>query len=560
MRASDTDHPAAMFRKAVEQHRQGRFADALNSYDALIRLKPYAAMVHYNRGLVLHALSEFDDAIRSYDRAIALKPDHAEAHHHRGIALRKLTRPEDAVRSYDHAIRLKPDHAGAWYNRGNAFRDLTRPEDAVRSYDAAIKLKPDHVGAHANRGHALWDLGRPEEALRSFDQAIRLKPDHAGAHFGRANMLYELRRPGEALESYERAVELNPDAAEMHVGKGNALKELKRLDDAIDSYDRAIAIRPEFAEARWNKSVCQLLLGRFDEGWRLYEWRKKLPGRAGPRRHPQPEWTGTEGLEGKTLLVRAEQGLGDTIQFCRYARLAREKGANVILAVQEPLIGLLGGLDPAVEVVGMAAEVTGFDYQIALLSLPLALWTGRRNYRAAIPYLRAEPGRIGKWRDLFGKDGFRVGICWQGNKQERADIGRSFPLRHFERIAKIPRVRLISLQKGDGIEQLGDLPPGMRVETLGAFDTGPDAFVDTAAVMENLDLVISADTAVAHLAGALGRPTWIALKYIPDWRWLLDRSDSPWYPSAQLFRQTQRDDWSAVFAAMETELRKIASR
>jgi hypothetical protein len=391
------------------------------------------------------------------------------------------------------------------------------------SHDRAVALKPGYALAHFNRGNTLRDLGRPDEALASYDCAIQLTPDLAGAYLGKALLLRDRKRSGEAIATFDRALELTPGDVLAALGKG----------------------------------MCLLQLGRFEEGWPLYEWRKKKSD-CNYREYPQPVWSGTESLEGRTLFICAEQGLGDTIQFCRYAQLARKLGAKVIFAAPDPLVRLLKDLGLGIDVVGMSSQLPDFDFYIALMSLPLAFRTSLANCPANMPYLRAEPERVASWRERLGNQGFKIGISWQGSKGLEVDAGRSFPLRCFEGLAKLPDVRLISLQKNDGFEQLLELPPGIRLATLGAdFDIPPDAFVDTAAVMESLDLVITSDTAIAHLAGALGRPVWVALKHVPDWRWLLDRPDSPWYPTMRLFRQPAPNDWFAVFAAMESQLRAM---
>ncbi len=552
---SSANSVQTLFAAAVDHHLRGRVADALALYDAVIRSNPNMAAAHCNRGLLLQSLGRTDEALASYDRAIRLEPRYADAHFNRAIALRHLGRPGDAVKSYDRAIAARPDHSEAHCNRANALRDLARPEEALQGYDRSIRLNPRFAEAHYGRGNALQDLGRLDEALASFDRAIALRPDFAEALGNRGNVLRMLGRAREALQSCDRALALKPRAAEAHTGKANALKDLMRLPEALQSYDRAIALEPDDADAHWNKALCLLLMGRFEEGWPLYEWRKKKFEPQDPQSHSLPVWSGAEDLQGRSLLIRAEQGLGDTIQFCRYAPLAQAKGASVTLAVQKPLTRLLATLDPAIAVIGTDAKSGDFDYRIALLSMPLACRTDVGSCPSTVPYLHAEPDRVARWSERLGSEGFRIGICWQGNKASDADAGRSIPLRCFAGLAGIPGVRLISLQKNDGIEQLNDLPSGLTVEVPGEdFDAGPDAFVDTAAVMENLDLVVTCDTAVAHLAAALGRPTWVALKHVPDWRWLLDRSDSPWYPTVTLFRQKQPGDWSAVFAAMEAAL------
>ncbi len=594
MSSSKTPDAATLLRQAVDHHMRGRLADALALYDTVIRSNPNLAAVHCNRGIVLQTLGRFDDAVRSYDRAIALEPRYADAYYNKATVLRHVNRPDDAVRNYDLAIEFKPDHVEAHTNKGVALRDLGRPEEALHSFDRAIALRPGVAIIHYQKGNALQDLGRLDEAVRSFDEAIAQQAHFPEAHYNRAIALQSLKRLKEAVASYDCALACKPDFAEALYNKANTLRELKRPDDAIEAYDRAIALRPGFAAAHFNrantlrdlgllpealqgydrtiesdsahagaycnKGVCLLTMGRFDEGWPLYEWRKQKFEPSQRRSFPQPAWSGKEDLRGKTLFVYAEQGLGDTIQFCRYAPLARQMGAKVILAVQGPLIRLLGSLDPEIVIIALEAPPPEFNFHIALPSMPQAFHTDADNCPAAIPYLRAEPDRVARWKGRLGENGFKIGICWQGNRNAEIDAGRSFPLRLFESLARIPGVRLISLQKNDGAEQLHNLPAGMAVETLGEdFDAGPDAFVDTAAVMENLDLVITSDTAIAHLAGALARPVWVALKFVPDWRWLLGRTDSPWYPTMQLFRQWRRDDWAGVFAAMETQVRALVA-
>jgi hypothetical protein len=297
------------------------------------------------------------------------------------------------------------------------------------------------------------------------------------------------------------------------------------------------------------------LSGEFAQGLPLYEWRKELNPAPAPS-VPGPAWLGEVDIAGKTLFVYADQGVGDTIQFSRYAKLAEERGAHVIFALPPQLRELFTGLSATIRIVAPGEPTGGFDYHCALMSLPLAFRTTLADVPTTVPYLFADPLRVAKWRQRIGARGFKVGIVWQGSRN-RIDVGRSVPPEMFERLATIPGVRLISLQKGDPLSQGRDL----GVEVLGDdFDAGAQAFLDSAAVMTHLDLVITCDTALAHLAGALGRPTWVALKHVPDWRWLLDRTDSPWYPSMRLFRQSRRGDWDGVFAAMRSALASLAQQ
>jgi tetratricopeptide (TPR) repeat protein len=548
--------------RAVALLKLQRPREALSAADAALALQSGFAEAHVARAEALLGLGSGDAALESSDTAIRLKPNLAEAHVCRANVLLAASRNEEAIAGYDMAIALNPGLAAAHNNRGNALRELGRNQEALAGYDTAIGLQPDFAEAFNNRGKALNDLYGPEAALESYNRAIALVPEYAAAHSNRGNMLLILGRPQQALAGHDTAIALQPENFRAHNNRGNALLDLKLPDEALHSYERAIALRPDYAEGHWNRGIALLLKGKFREGWREYEFRHRCMGFAAPQEiYPVDRlWTGAQALAGKILLIHCEQGLGDTIQFCRYALLAQSMGASVLLAPQQGLARLLARLNPAVTVMDSGAA-RAFDYHVPLLDMPLVCQTRLANIPAPIPYLAAEPERCTYWRDRIGEHGFKIGICWQGNRTAPSDIGRSFPVRHFENISRLTGVRLLSLQKGQGAEQLDSLPSGMVVERLPApFDDGPDAFIDTAAVIANLDLVITSDTAVAHLAGALGQSTLLALKHVADWRWLLDRNDTPWYPNTRLFRQQAHGDWPHVFARMEAHLLTLLRR
>jgi Tfp pilus assembly protein PilF len=464
-------------------------------------------------------------------------------------------RAQEALAGLDRALALAPSHVPAHLCRGLALNAVRRLEDACGAFERALVIQPDCVPAHVNRAATLQQLGRSREALDASDRAIALQPGFAPAHCNRGLALNDLERPLEALDSYDRALAIDPDFAAAHGNRGKALQALNRPEEALAAYHRVTSLQPDAAQAYVNASHTHLLLGEFERGWALYEWRKLLPKPLGNRSLAKPLWLGSPDLAGRRLLLHWEQGLGDTVQFCRYAKLAKARGAEVILMVQKNLSRLVRTLDPDIEVRTDEQVPADFDYHCPLLSLPHAFGTRLDSIPAAIPYLSAEPERVSRWRERIGGRGFKVGINWQGNKQSPADRGRSFPLELFQRISTIPGVRLISLQAGPGSEQLRGLPQGMMVESLGDdFDRGSDAFLDSAAALKSLDLVITGDTALAHLAGALGRPTWVALQHVADWRWLREREDCPWYPSMRLFRQRQRGRWDHVFEAIHAEL------
>jgi tetratricopeptide (TPR) repeat protein len=559
-----TDHLDALHLLGMIELQNGRFESGVQLIRRAVAGNANVAAYHNNLGFGLSALRRCGEAVGHFDQAIALKPDYVEAYFNRGNALLELKRRDEAVASYDKAIALKPGLAEAYCKRGNALYHLRRLDEALASAERAIGLKADYAEAHVNRGLALKELKRLDEALASYDKAIALAPGLAAAFTNRGNVLKDLDRLDEAAASFDKAIELEPAIAETYSNQGLLLVDLARFKEALAGYDKAIALKPEYADAHANKSLCLLLLGRFEEGWREYEWRTKRSDTMVQQTYPAlpvRSLRGDENIAGKTVLVRAEQGLGDTIQFCRYLKLLEARGARVTVAVQARLRAIVGTLSPTINVAVGGEVLSAVDYHCPLASLPLAFGTMLESIPAEVPYLKVDPKRVERWRQRIGSEGLRVGIAWQGRPDGRIDAGRSFALSEFEEISRLDGVRLISLQKNFGSEQLAWLPAGMKVETLGEdYDAGPDAFLDTAAVMESLDLVITSDTAIAHLAGALGRPVWVALKWVPDWRWLLERADSPWYPTMRLFRQPSRGDWKGVFRAMKDELGGSAGR
>jgi tetratricopeptide (TPR) repeat protein len=509
------------------------------------------------RGLSQQREGRFVEAELTYEAVLRGYPNHFDALHMLGVLALQTQRPQRAVELITRALAQKSNIAAAHSNFAEALVALRRFEEAERSFGIASALRPGHAETYLGRANALRELGRLEEALASCDQAITLRPDIARAHIGRAFILRAMERPDEMLASCDTALLTQPDAPDAWDKLGAALREINRFDEALAVLETAISEWPDSASSHMNAGVINLQLGRTDPGWRLYDWRNKVGGPVPGLTWPQPRWYGEESLAGKTILIWAEQGLGDTIQFCRYARLLETHDAKVVLSVQARLCALMKTLSPTIEVIAESDPPPKFDLHSPLMSLPLAFNTTPATTPAAIPYLSADPLRLKHWRERLVSHGFKIGICWQGSKLP-IDVGRSYSLQLLQRISQIAGVRLVSLQKGPGSEQLLTLPIGMPVETLGPdFDEGPNAFIDTAAAMNNLDLVITSDTSIAHLAGALGRPTWVALKDVPEWRWLLEREDSPWYPQHRLFRQTRRGDWESVIDRMHAELQIV---
>jgi tetratricopeptide (TPR) repeat protein len=519
------------------------------------------------QGIMAARLGRWDEAESLMRRALAIRPEASQTHCNRGNVLRRLGRLDESLLSYERALALKPAHAEAYNNRGNTLRALGRTEEALRSYEAAITLRPHYAEAHHNRGLLLRELWRLPEALSALDRAIELVPVYADAHNERGLALRELDRLEEALASFERALAIDPRHLAALINQGLTLQNLNRPVEAVRSFDAAIAVRPNYATALHNRAYANLLAGNLAAGWHDYEWRWLDEGSPLARldRNLGPRWTGAEALRGQRILISAEQGLGDTLQFCRYIPLLAERGARVILEAQPPLRRLLSSLKGVETLVDLSTPVPEFDYHCPLLSLPLAFGTDFSNVPADVPYLRAPSERHELWRErLGGSAGLRVGLVWAGGlrpaQPELAAVNRrrNVPLETLARLGH-PRIRFFSLQKGQPAESEAAIAARGGWAGFALTDLGPELldFTDTAAVLETLDLLISVDTAAAHLAGALGRPAWILNRFDTCWRWMLDRSDSPWYPSVRLYRQTAPGHWLPVIERVRADLHAL---
>ena len=546
--------------RGIALRQLGRFEEALASCDRALKLRPDYAEAHSNRGLVLCRLLRFDDALASCDRAISLRAGFAEAHCNRGLALKELKSFEAALASYDRAISLRDDLAEAHCNRGNVLRELKRHEEALASCDRAIALRGDFAEAHCNRGNVLSSLERYDEALQSYDQAIAYRSDLAEAHCNRGNALRDLDRLEEAIASYDRSVELQPGLAQVFFNRGIAFEDMERFDEALQSYGRALEIDPDDADTRLNAALCRLLLGDFGRGWEQYESRWDTEALRGPRRtFPQPLWLGAEEIAGKTIFLHAEQGFGDTLQFGRYVPHLVARGARVILEVQTPLRSLMASLPGDPQIVADGDRLPDFDLHCPLLSLPFAFRTRLDTIPGATPYLSAPADKVKAWRDRLGpRTKPRVGLVWAGNPRKelpnlnRVDGQRSVAFATLAPLLEVAACSFHSLQKGDdAVKQLRDSIWRDRVID---FTDDLHDFSDTAALIENLDLVVSVDTSVLHVAGALAKPVWLLNRHNTCWRWLREREDSPWYPTVRQFRQDRTRDWSSVVTRVAAAL------
>jgi Tfp pilus assembly protein PilF len=492
----------------------------------------------FRQGQVFHAAGRLSEAEHIYRQVIAMSPAHADALHALGALALQSGQPAVAETLTSQAIALKPA-ANFQLTRAHALLALRRPEDAAQATRLVLRSAPRSAEAHQLLGHALSDSGQPAEAIEAYRTALRMKP---GLPDIRNNLGMALRAANR-LEEAEQELRRAPPEPEALVNLSSVQKERGAFADAEATLRRALRLAPNNPILAYNWSLLMLLLGRPSEAWSGWEQRFRA-GAVDSRAFTQPQWRG-EPLGARTLLVHAEQGLGDVIQFVRY--LPPIDGI-VFFEAPARLMRLLSSNRELPPMLPSGSPLPGTELVIPLLSIPART----KVTPVQPPYLFAEPERVAFWRDRIGTEGFRIGINWQGYPGRFEDKGRSVPLSMFRPLAGVPGVRLISLQKLEGEQQVS--AAGFKVETLEGLDAGPDAFVDTAAVMMTLDLVITSDTSIAHLAGALGRPVWVALRLVPDWRWMLDRHDSPWYPTMRLFRQTSDGDWPGVFEAMAAAL------
>ena len=480
-----------------------------------------------------------------------------------GLSLHQQGKYDEAQAVYEEILQIDTEHFDALQLLGALFVQTNQYSQALNYLECALQLRPEYVEALSNRGNALKALGRFEDALASYDRAIGINPDFAIAHYNRATLLQDSGLLVEALHSYDQAIHIQPGYAQAFNNRGNTLKELGRFDQASISFSQCLALNPNNAGAQWNSSCLLLLMGDFESGWKGHEWRwhhEKIPSSKDKRNFPQPLWLGNYPLQGKTILLHAEQGLGDTLQFCRYVPLVAQLGAKVILEVQAPLIGLLKDLEGVNTLIARGDALPAFDYQCPLMSLPLAFQTTLESIPAATPYLSANPHRVRVWQDRLGpKTKPRVGLVWNGgHRQDQPELWnvnqrRNLPLEKIARLQSLD-MEFYSLQKGDPAESELKQKQAAVWPTLMNYADDLKDFTDTAALMQCMDLIISVDTSCAHLAGALGKPVWILNRFDSCWRWLLEREDSPWYPTAKLYRQKTPGDWDGVIERVAMDL------
>jgi tetratricopeptide (TPR) repeat protein len=483
------------------------------------------------------------------------RPDNFDALHLLGMLNFQRQRIMEALHFLSAALRTNSGSADALSNFGLALQASGRFDEAILSYQNALRLAPGHSDILYNLGNACLESGRISEALAAYDDVLAGQPGHVGTLVNRGNTLLRFNRPAEALTSYDAALAAMPRHPQILTNRGHALRRLDRTTEALADFKAAIAADPDFAEAHFEAAMTQLALGDFDAGWKEYEWRWKTGAFARHRRSfRSPLWRGERPVSGKTILLHAEQGFGDTIQFLRYAPLLAREGARVICEVQPELLPLLARFEAAVEVIASGAPLPAFDLHCPLLGLPLAFGTRPETIPAAIPYLAAAVERLDYWRDRLPPGRLRAGFVWSGSSGHKNDGNRSIPLVRLAKLFEDPALACFSLQTDP---RQADAEVLRKLPGLADLGSGFRDFADTAAVVSLLDVVVTVDTAVAHLAGALGKPVLILLPYAADFRWMRGRDDTPWYPTAKLLRQTAFGDWDSVIAGLGDEIRHL---
>jgi tetratricopeptide (TPR) repeat protein len=547
MFATGTRSVPDLLAEAVRLHRTGFLAPAEAAYRATLAAEPGHPAALVNLANLLRGRGDHEAAIAACRQALARAPALPEAHITLGACLLSARRPEAAVEAYRVAVTLRPGSAIGQAGLGVALLRLAQPAPALLAGEAACNADPCLAEAWFVRGSALAALGCPADAVEALEKAVARDPGHAQAHLNLGNAHLDLDHFAAAEAHLRRAIALAPALPEAHASLGFLLTSCGRLAEAVAACDEAIRLRPDFAQAYWNRSFAELLAGDYARGWDDYEWRKRHD-RFGKCfcRLSGPEWRG-EALAGQRLLVYAEQGLGDTIQFARFLPLLNERGARVVLACAPSLLALLAQLP--VETVAKTATLPSCDLWVDQMSLPRLLATGAESIPAASGYLAADPCRVAAWQARL-PPGPLVGLVWAGNPGHSNDARRSLPVaRLAPLLAACPSVRFVSVQAGANSGEALQL--GLDDNAAALTD-----FAETAALVDALDLIVTVDTSTAHLAGALGRPVWVLLPYAPDWRWLVGRDDNPWYASMRLFRQRAPGDWADVVEHVAADLSK----
>jgi Flp pilus assembly protein TadD/ADP-heptose:LPS heptosyltransferase len=548
----------SLHRRGKQHFENGQQAAALDCFRRALLSNGESPEIHHDLGVALAASGQFQQALGHFHEAVRLKPSWVQAYCNLALAHADLGQVQEAAKTLKAAVAFAPNSGMIHHRLGVVLGQLGDHVDAMNALTKAAELLPDSPAVHHDLGCAAMTAGKIKDAIAAFERAIAIDEEFAEAfnHLGTAHAA-QLHHEA-ALEHYRRAVAIRPDYAEAYNNLGVSLADLHRLEESAQALRRSLYFRPDAIDAHNNLAIVLLLQGHLEQGWLEYEWRFKRERPASLAQSSSPRWDGS-GLDGKTLLLCAEQGLGDTIQFVRYAEMAKSLGAHVALECQKPLVPLLSKLHYLDEVIAIGAKRPLHDFHCPLLSLPCTFGTTLETIPSRVPYIEPDSGICELWRErLRDIPGLRVGIAWQGSKTYPSDAERSIPLSFFSRLADIEGVRLVSLQKGTGTEQIAEFQKEHPLHVFEDLDDARGAFCDSAALATALDLVICSDSAIAHVAGAVGAEVWLALCRPSDWRWLRERSDSPWYPTMTLFRQPPSGGWAPVFESIAEKLRERA--
>ncbi|TAN45965.1 MAG: tetratricopeptide repeat protein [Nitrospirae bacterium] len=538
-----------LLQNALEHHKSGDFHKAIEIYYKLLEKTADPKILNF-LALALKDIGDYKSALEHIHKALALAPGFVEAIVNSGIIMNAMGDTEKAIKAYQKAISLEPALSTAYFNLANVFNNKKDYDKAIVCYKKALELDPLLHDTYRNLAQIYATKKMPSQAIEFYLKAIGSSPSNAELHNNLGVVLFETDNIDEAIECYRKALTLDPDYAAAYYNLGNALRADGNIEEAIDCYKHSVKNDNSLSYAHWNLAILLLLTGRFDEGWQEYEWRWELKNYITKRDFARPLWDGTD-LNGKTILLHTEQGFGDAIQFIRYVPLIEQRGGRIIIECQKELISLFSSIKGIADFKAQGEGLPPFDLHCPFLTIPYIFKTTNENIPSKTPYLTVNNSLVQKWTESAGIDRsrFNIGIVWAGNPRNLNDRQRSLSLDLFSAFSGLKNIQLYSLQKGPASEQINSSAIPIKDPTAEIKD-----FSDTAALIMGLDLVISVDTAVAHLAGALSRPVWLLIPPIPDWRWQLNREDSPWYPTMRLFRGTKNGQWNDVIERIKNEL------
>lgn len=553
MKLSNNLSPEQLLQQSQSLQQAGQFEEAAIGFEKLRKLYPTYPPILNSLGIVYLQLGKFKDGCKLLEKSLQLDPKQAMVFYNLGRAYQNQGQFNDAINPYQKALKIQPDFIDALDKLGICYHSLGRYEEAVQYFNQMVSANPKNLVGHNGRGISLYALGQYEEAFSSLNHALAINDKAPEIHNNIGLCLHKLNKLEDAIYHYGLALQLNPNYADAYSNRGLTFQALRKTDEAIKDFNRCLVINPNHADAHWNKALIKISLGEYEEGWKLYEWRWKSFSKKWARHYDKPLWLGEESLKGKSILIYPEQGYGDFIQFYRYIPKLQGLGAKVILETPAPLINLITESSTDIQIIESGKKLTGFDFQCPIMSLPLAFKTTLDKIPNDFPYLSANTEKIKTWETKLGiKTKKRIGIVWSGSKEHKNDHNRSIALEDLLTLMEMP-FEFHSLQ--NEIRETEKVI--LNHSTIRNHQVDINNFSDTAALIEHMDIIISVDTAVAHLAGSLNKPFLLLLPFITDYRWMLDRKDSPWYPSGTLFRQTELGSWYKTISEAKLYLQSL---